>query len=96
MAKTEGMKVFIVHELCIDDYETKWQDYHVFHHESNALNRLKDIKEQDMMPIVEEEGFEISCDSPRHFEAGYEVDYSRGMVLVRVIEKTMSDYIAGT
>lgn len=96
MAKTKGMKVFIVHEFRIDDYETRWQYYHVFHFEQNALNKLKEIKEQDMMPIVDDEGFEISCDSPRHFEAGYEGDYSRGMVFVRVIEETMSDYIVGT
>ena len=90
------MKVYIVHELCIDDYETRWQDYHVFHHESNALNRLKDIKEQDMMPIVEEYGFEISCDTPRHFEAGYDGEYSRGMVFARVIETEVEDYSIGT
>ena len=96
MAKTEGMKVFIVHEFCIDDYETRWQDYHVFHHESNALSKLKDIKEQDMMPIVDEEGYDIHCDRPRHFEAGIEGDFTKGCVCVRVIETPLLDYIVGT
>ena len=83
--------LYIVHELCIGDYETRWQDYHVYANEENALKRLRDIKEQDMLPIVEEESFVIDTDTPTHFEAGYEGEYSRGCVCVKVITTPLLD-----
>ena len=83
--------VYIVHELCIDDYETRWQDYHVYTKEENALKMFKSIKEHDMLPIVEDEGFEIHCDGPTHFEAGYEGEYSRGCVCVKIVTTPLLD-----
>lgn len=83
--------IYIVHEYCIHDYEYRWQDYHAYTSEENALAKLRDIKEQDMMPIVEEENFEIDTDTPTHFEAGYKENYSRGCVCVKVITTPLLD-----
>lgn len=83
--------VYVVHEYCIDDYETRWQDYNAYTYRENALAKLRDVKEQDMMPIVEEEGFEVHRDEPTHFEAGREGDYSRGCVCVKVVTTPLLD-----
>lgn len=84
-------KIHIVHELCINDYETRWQDYHTFTNYGNALKKLRAIKEQDMMPIVAAENYEIHRDVPTHFEAGYEGDYSRGCVCVKIVTTPLLD-----
>lgn len=89
------MKIYIVHEFCVEDYEMRWQEYHTYYHEENALKKLQDIKEQDMMPIVKEKGYVIQCDRPRHFEGGRELQFEKEMVFVRVIETTLSDYTDG-
>lgn len=86
-------KIYIVHELCIDNYETRWQDYHAYTNEANAKAKLRDIKEQDMVPIVEEENFEIRRDDPTHFEGGYKGDYSRGCVCVKIVTTPLEDGI---
>ena len=84
--------LYIVHEYAIDDYEDRWNDYHIFYHKENAIKKLQDIKEQDMMPIVDEEGYEIHCDNETHFEAGIEGEYSRGCVCVKIITTPILDY----
>ena len=83
--------IYIVHEYCIDDYEYRWQDYNTYTSKENALAKLRDVKEQDMMPIVEEESFEIHRDDPTHFEAGYEGEYSRGCVCVKIVTTVLMD-----
>ena len=86
------MKIYVVQEYRIHDYETIWHDTHAYRFESNALKKLQDIKEQDMMPIVEEESFEVHCDTPRRFEAGREGDYWNKSVCVKIIETVIEDY----
>ena len=87
--------LYIVQEYCIQDWEIRWRDYHVYYHEHNALEKLRCIKEQDMMPIVDEENYNVHWDSPRHFEAGREGDFAKAMVCVRVIETPLLDYEIG-
>ena len=89
-----NMKIYVVQEYRIHDYETIWHDTHAYRFESNALKKLQEIKEQDMMPIVEEESFEVHCDTPRHFEAGRVEDcYSKDSVCVKITETVVEDYI---
>jgi hypothetical protein len=85
------VKVYVVNAYRIDDYENVYEETRVYKFKSNALLCLKDIKTQDFMPIVEDEGFEIHCDNPTHFEAGYEGEYSRGCVCVKIVETNMED-----
>lgn len=86
------MKVYVVNETQIRDYETVYQNTTVFYHKDNALKKLQDVKEQDFMPVVEDEGFEISSDTPTHFEAGHEGEYSRGCVNIEIVETRIMDY----
>lgn len=87
------LKIYVVNAYRIEDYENMYEETSAFHFESNALKRLEDIKNQDFMPIVEDEGFEIHADKPKHFEAGYEGDYSRGCVCAKIVETSIQDYI---
>ena len=87
------MKIYVVQEYRIYDYETIWHDTHAYRFENNALKKLQDVKNQDMMPIVDEEGFEISSDTPRRFEAGREGDYWNQSVCVKITETVIEDYI---
>lgn len=86
------MKVYVVNEYQIRDYETVYQDTNVYYHKDNALRKLQDVKEQDFMPVIEDENFEISCDTPTHFEAGHEGEYSRGCVNIEIVETCIMDY----
>jgi hypothetical protein len=85
------VKVYVVSAYRIDDYENVYDETRVYKFKSNALQKLQDIKNQDFMPIVEDEGFEIHCDNSTHFEAGYEGDYSRGCVCVKIVETNIED-----
>lgn len=85
------MKVYIVHECEIWDYEER-HDYRVYSFKENALRDLQNTKEQGFMPIVEEQGYKISSDTPTRFDAGFEYDYPRGSVSVHVIETVIEDY----
>ena len=86
------MKIYVVQEYRIHDYETIWHDTHAYRFESNALKKLQDVKNQDMMPIVDEENFEIHSDTPRHFEAGREGDFWNQSVCVKITETVIEDY----
>ena len=87
------MKIYVVQEYRIHDYETIWHDTHAYRFESNALKKLQDVKNQDMMPIVDEESFDIDCDTERCFEAGLEGCYSKDSVCVKITETVIEDYI---
>lgn len=86
------MKIYVVQSYIIDDWETVNEQTLVYHFKENALRTLQDIRNQDFMPIVKEEDFEIHCDTPTHFEAGYEGEYSRGCVCVKLVETSIQDY----
>ena len=85
-------KIYIVHEVIIDDYETTANNFYPYVFRGNALNQLKSIKEQDLMPIVNDYGYEISIDDETYFEAGREGEYSRRSVCVQIIETEILDY----
>jgi len=87
------LKIYVVNAYRIEDYDTMYEETSAFHFESNALKRLQDIKNQDFMPIVEDEGFEIRTDEPNHFEAGHKGDYSRGCVCAKIVETSIQDYV---
>ena len=86
------MKIYIVQEYAIHNYEKRWNDTHAFVHRENALAKLRDIKNQDMMPIVEEESLKITKDTETEFLAGREGNFSKESVSVRIIETVIGDY----
>ena len=88
-------KLYIVKEECVQNYEVRWKDYHIYYHESNALKKLQDIKEQDMLPIVDEENYVVQCDRPRHYEAGRDNFFDKSRVCVRIIETPLEDFEIG-
>lgn len=84
-------KIYIVHEKCTQGYEKRWENDTAYFHESNALQKLQDVKTQDMMPIVEEENYRVVCDEPTHFEAISGYDASRGNVCVKITPTVLVD-----
>ena len=86
-------KVFIVYEKCVQGYETRWEDYHVYCRATNALKKIQDVKTQDMMPIVEEENYEIRHDEPTRFEARSRYDGEKGYVCVKCVTALLEDGI---
>ena len=77
--------LYIVHEKCVHNYETRWEDYHAYSNKEIAAGKMEEIKSQDMMPIVEEENYEITCDEPNRFEARNKYSGEKGFVLVKII-----------
>ena len=87
-----NMKIYIVQECAIHNYEKRWFDTHAYVHRDNALAKLRDIKNQDMMPIVEEESLKITKDTETEFLAGREGDFSKESVSVKIIGTFIEDY----
>ena len=83
-------KYYMVHECEIRDYEER-HDYYLYKYEANAMKKLKDMRDQDHMPVVDEENYEIRHNTPTHFEAGFEGDYSRGSVRIKVVPMPVMD-----
>jgi len=90
----EPLKIYIVQSQRISDYETLNDTTDVYVHKSNALKKLQDIKNQDFMPIVKEEGFAIVTDDDYHFEAGRRGLSSQDRVSVTITETNVLDYVA--
>jgi len=84
-------KLYIVHQKCVQGYETRWEDYNVYSHEDNALNKLQAVKREDMMPIVEEENWEVKRDEPKWFEARRAYDGGGSYVIVKIITTFLED-----
>ena len=63
-------KYYMVHECEIRNYEER-HDYYLYKYEANAMKKLKDMRDQDHMPVVDEENYEIRHNTPTHFEAGF-------------------------
>jgi len=81
---------YMVHEREIRNYEER-HDYILYKYEANAMKKLKDLKEQDHMPVVDEENYEIRHDTPTHFEAGFKGNYDRGSVCIKVVPMPVMD-----
>lgn len=81
---------YMVHECEIHDYEER-HDYNLYKHRENAIKKLKDLRDQDHMPVVDEENYEIHCDTPTRFEAGFEGDFSRRSVCIKVVLMPVMD-----
>lgn len=83
--------VYVLNEKCIRNYEVQWHDTNVYHYRENALNKLKDIKEQNMMPIVEEESYKVFTDTSTKFEAGADGNKNRAYMCVEIIKTAILD-----
>ena len=90
----EPLKIYIVQSQRISDYETLNVTTDAYIHKSNALQKLQDIKNQDFMPIVEEEGFAIVADDDYNFKAYRKVLSPQDSVSVTITETNVHDYVA--
>ena len=89
----EPLKIYIVQSQRINDYETLNATTDAYIHKSNALQKLQDIKNQDFMPIVKEEGFAIVTDDDYNFKAGRKGLSSQDSVTITITETNVLDYI---
>ena len=81
---------YMVIEREVRNYEER-HDYNLYKHQANAIKKLEDLKEQDHMPIVDEENYEIRHDTPTHFEAGFKGNYDRGSIYLKVVPMPVMD-----
>ena len=87
------MLVYIVHQYYIRNGETQWKDHSVYQQLSNALRKMTDIKAEDILPIVEEENYEVYYNTPTCYKAGRKDDFFQGYIGVEIIKTSIEDYL---
>ena len=80
-----------LHGTVVRDYEVHLHDSYVYHNIENAINMLRCIKEQDLVPVVKGENFTVRTDTETEYCAGRTNNFAKDSFKYKIIKSRILD-----
>ena len=87
----DSKEVFVLEGTVVRDYEVHLHDTYVYRNIENAINMLRCIKEQDLVPVSEGEDFTVHTDTETEYCAGRTNDFAKDFFKYEIIKSRILD-----